>query len=87
MSLFVIIGWIGAVSFVIAYFLLSIHILSANKVLYHLLNAVGALCLVINSVFLNDGPNFFVNIIWMGIAIYSTGRIINHKKRLANIKN
>lgn len=80
---FSIIGWIGAVVFVVAYLLLAIKVLSAERVLYHLLNAIGGICLVINSVFLEDAPNFFVNIVWAGIAFYAVFRILKVKKKLA----
>ncbi len=86
MPIFVIIGWIGAITFVVAYFLLSIKVCSADKAIYHILNAVGGLCLVVNSIYLDDTPNFFVNIVWMGIALYSVGRILFFKKRLSNFK-
>lgn len=76
MNVFEIIGWIGAIAFVVAYFLLSIKVLSADSIIYHSLNALGGAALVINSIYLNDSPNFFVNIIWMGIALYSVFRII-----------
>ena len=86
MSIFAIIGWVGAISFVVAYFLLSLKVLSADSVTYHSLNVIGGLCLVINSIYLHDSPNFFVNIVWMGIALYSVGRILFFKKRLNKFK-
>ena len=76
MKVFELVGWIGAVTFVLAYLFLSIKILSPDKILYHALNAIGGLCLTINSVYLNDTPNFFVNFIWMSIALYSIVRVI-----------
>ncbi len=86
MSIFLFVGWVGAIAFVVAYFLLSLKALSTDSVTYHLLNVIGGICLVINSVYLNDAPNFFVNIVWMGIALYSVGRILFLKKRLTNFK-
>lgn len=79
---FSVIGWIGAFAFVIAYFLLSIKVLSAEKVTYHALNAFGGICLVINSVFLDDTPNFFVNFIWTLIAVFSIYRILRMRKKI-----
>lgn len=76
MPFFEIIGWIGAITFIVAYFLLSINKLSSDKAMYHILNAIGAFCLVVNSIYLNDTPNFFVNFVWMGIALYSIFRVI-----------
>ena len=76
MSVFSIVGWIGAITFIMAYFLLSTKRLSADKITYHALNALGGLCLVINSWSLNDTPTLFVNFVWMGIALYSVLRIL-----------
>jgi hypothetical protein len=78
---FSIIGWLGAVAFIVAYLLLSLQVLSAERVLYHILNAVGGLCLVINSIFLDDAPNFFVNLIWAAIALFAVYRIQKTSKR------
>ncbi len=73
---FSIIGWMGALVYLIAYFLLGIKIISAEKTLFHILNAIGGFCLVINSIFLKDMPNFVLNIAWAGIALYSTVQIV-----------
>ncbi len=75
MHVFEIIGWIGAISYILAYLLLSLKRISSEQVFYHILNALGGLCLVINSIFFEDPPNFVVNIIWMLIALYSITRI------------
>ena len=76
MTVFEIVGWIGAISFVIAYLLLSLKVLSSDRLCYHLMNAIGGLCLVINSSHLDDTPTFFVNFIWMCIAFYSILNIL-----------
>jgi hypothetical protein len=74
MTGYTIIGWIGALSYVLGYLLLSLRVVSAERVTFHLLNSIGGCCLVIHSVFLNDIPNFFVNLVWMLIALYSIVR-------------
>ena len=76
MTGYIIIGWIGAFSYILGYLLLSLQVLSSERVTYHLLNSIGGCCLVIHSVFLNDIPNFFVNLIWMLIALYSIIRVM-----------
>ena len=70
-----IIGWVGAGTFVIAYMLLSLKVLSSEKLLYHCLNAIGGLLMSISTFNIQDRPAFFVNFIWMGIAIFSMFRI------------
>ena len=79
MAFYELCGWLGAVSYIGAYFLLSIEILNAGKPLFHLLNALGGLCLVINALGLDDNPNLIVNLLWMLIALYTTGRILFSK--------
>ena len=70
------IGWTGASAFVIAYFLLSIKVLTSDKILYHILNAAGGILMSISTFNMMDRPAFFVNLVWMGIAVFSIIRII-----------
>jgi lipid-A-disaccharide synthase-like uncharacterized protein len=81
MNIFEIIGWLGAFFFVVAYFLLSIGRLKSDGILYQSMNVLGGLGLVINSVHLNDSPNFVTNLIWMLIGLYAIVRIIAKKRK------
>jgi hypothetical protein len=74
------IGWTGTVLFIASYALLSLNKLRADQFIYQAANALGALCLVINAVYLNDNPNLVVNFIWMGISVYAIIR--NQKKKV-----
>ena len=76
-----IIGWAGASAFVFAYLLLSLRIFTSEKFLYHALNALGGILMAISTYYLQDRPAFFVNLVWMGIAIYSIFRIVLGKGR------
>jgi len=69
------IGWLGAVSFIIAYLLLSLQYISATRPLYHILNILGALFLGINACFIDDYPNIAVNAIWGFIAAFAIYRL------------
>ncbi len=69
------IGWFGAGAFVVAYMLLSVKVLSSEKVLYHCLNAAGGILMSVSTYNMHDRPAFFVNFIWMGIAFFSIIRI------------
>jgi hypothetical protein len=85
MGVLEIVGWMGAITFVVAYLLLSLKVLSPNKIVYHAMNAAGGLCLVVNSIHLDDRPALFVNFVWMCIALYSILNILRiglkmHKK-------
>jgi hypothetical protein len=69
------IGWFGAFSYILAYVLLIMKRLSHEKEPYHLLNALGGICLVINATALDDLPNLIVNLVWMGMALFAIYRI------------
>ncbi len=75
------IGWTGVIIYLVAYGLLGFGFLSAEKVNYHVLNALGGLCLVIFSYHLADQPNLVVNLVWIALAIVSMVRIVAVKKR------
>ncbi|WP_071585714.1 CBU_0592 family membrane protein [Ochrovirga pacifica] len=66
---FTIVGWIGVFVFIIAYLLLSLNVLSAQKTTYHWLNVLGAACLVFNSTVTKDVPSVAVNTLWGIIAL------------------
>jgi hypothetical protein len=73
------VGWVGAIAFIVAYLFLSIGRLSAESHTYHLLNIIGAVCLIINSYFVDDYPNIVTNVVWIGIAAWAM-RLIGLKK-------
>jgi len=67
-------GWLGAMFVLIAYFLISTDKITSGSVLYQWLNIIGALGLIIHTIFNHAYPSAFVNIIWVGVAIYSLMR-------------
>ncbi|HVU57576.1 MAG TPA: hypothetical protein VHD83_21080 [Puia sp.] len=64
-------GWIGTISYLVAYLLLSMGRLRADRKLYHVLNILGAAGLTYNAVALKDFPNVVVNIAWAAIALWA----------------
>ncbi|GAA5038842.1 hypothetical protein GCM10011506_37190 [Marivirga lumbricoides] len=62
-------GWIGAVFYIVSYLLLSFQIVTSQQVIYHFLNIVGAVCLILNALQINDLPNVVVNIVWAVIGL------------------
>ncbi|SED22813.1 hypothetical protein SAMN04489761_4696 [Tenacibaculum sp. MAR_2009_124] len=72
MSIYTIIGWSGAVIYLLAYALLSMNKLKSDKPTYHILNILGAIALVINGIPTNDFPTIFLNAIWGIIALFAT---------------
>jgi hypothetical protein len=74
------IGWAGAAALLVAYAMVSSKRLEASSTAYQLLNIIGSLLLAANTVFYRAYPSSFVNLIWMGIAIFS----IVTRKRLVS---
>ena len=65
------IGWAGAAALLIAYAMVSSKKLEGNSTAYQFLNIVGSLLLAANTIFYRAYPSSFVNLIWMGIAVFS----------------
>jgi drug/metabolite transporter (DMT)-like permease len=78
---FDVIGWVGAAILLIAYAMVSSRKLEGNSVTYQLLNIVGSILLAANTIFYRAYPSSFVNLIWMGIAVFS----IANKRRLPSV--
>jgi hypothetical protein len=74
------VGWLGTLSYIIAYFLLSLGKLKAEQKTYHLLNILGAVGLIVNAIHLNDYPNIIVNVVWFAIGFAALIYIIKKKK-------
>ncbi len=68
-SLYPILGWIGTLSYLLAYFLLSIKKIKSTQALYHCMNIIGAIGLTVNALHYADIPNVVVNIAWGLIAL------------------
>ncbi len=66
-----IIGWIGAFSLLLPYFLISKGIVHGKSWVYQSLNLLGGTGLLINSYYYNAMPSVFVNITWVIIGIYT----------------
>lgn len=69
-----IIGWLGAAAVLYAYLLVSTNRITGDSLHYQFFNVLGAVCLVINTWFMDAYPSMVVNIIWIGVALYSLGR-------------
>jgi hypothetical protein len=70
-SLVDILGWIGGIEVLIAYGLISTKRVDQSSLFYHLLNLTGALLLIMNTIYKGAYPSAFVNVVWVGIAVYS----------------
>jgi len=63
------VGWYGVAAVLVAYFSISMHILTAQSLLYFLLNATGALSIVAHSYHKRDLQPLVLNLIWLLIAV------------------
>ncbi|UAY55341.1 CBU_0592 family membrane protein [Arachidicoccus terrestris] len=84
MNLIKLSGWLGVMFYLVAYLLLVIKKLRSERPLYHILNILGAIGLLINAWLLDDYPNLAVNIVWAFIAVYAIIMIVKRSNR--NIK-
>ena len=74
------IGWSGAAALLVAYAMISFKKLEGDSTAYQFLNIVGSLLLAVNTISYGAYPSSFVNMIWIGIAVFS----IATRKRLAS---
>lgn len=68
-----IIGWVGAISLLAAYLLISNGKLSAKTYGYQGLNLLGSVCLIINSYSYGTIPLVALNTTWLLIGLYTIG--------------
>jgi drug/metabolite transporter (DMT)-like permease len=73
-------GWAGAAALLLAYAMVSSKKLEGDSTAYQTLNIIGSLLLAVNTVFYRAYPSTFVNMVWIGIAVFS----IATRKRWAN---
>ena len=69
------VGWMGSVAVILAYVLVSLNRLRGDSVAYQLLNLVGGLFLIVNTIFWGAYPSTFVNFVWVCIALFAIVRI------------
>ena len=65
------IGWIGATLLLMAYAMISSKKLEPDSTAYQLLNIIGSVLLVANTIFYRAYPSSVVNLDWAGIAVFS----------------
>lgn len=64
-----IVGWFGAIVLLLAYAAVSRGRTQGTSFQYQLFNAIGSVCLLLNSAYYRAFPSSFVNIIWIVIAL------------------
>jgi len=69
-----IVGWIGALSVLLAYLMVSLNRWESQSHKYQGMNLIGGLLLIINTIYFGAYPSSLVNLVWVSIAIYSLTR-------------
>jgi hypothetical protein len=70
-----VVGWTGSAAVILAYILVSLNRLRGDSVAYQLLNLVGGLFLIVNTIFWGAYPSTFVNLVWVCIALFAIVRV------------
>lgn len=70
------IGWIGALSVVTAYALLTFDFTDSAAVLYNALNLVGGTCLCYRVWLDRNYSNVFLEVIFVGVAVFALSRTL-----------
>lgn len=78
--IFPVLGWLGTISYLLAYLLLTMQRLKADQPVYHLLNVVGAIGLTVNAIYYTDLPNVVVNVFWGIIGVMAILLLLKKKK-------
>ena len=71
-------GWSGALLLLGAYACVSFKRLRADSVAYQIVNGLGSLFLIVNTVYYHAFPSAFVNLVWICIAIAAGIRVRGH---------
>ncbi len=71
-----VLGWLGAVAILLAYWLVSTRRAAGDSLSYQGLNIFGSICLTINTYYHGALPSAAVNVVWLGIALFAIRRVL-----------
>ena len=74
-----IIGWVGSLALIFAYWSVSKKRISPQSFIYHSLNIVGSLLLIVNTWYYGAFPSAAVNIIWVIIGLIYINKSKKHE--------
>ncbi|MFL6725238.1 MAG: hypothetical protein ACJ8FS_01840 [Sphingomicrobium sp.] len=74
-----IVGWGGAVLILFAYLLLSAGKLTGQSLVYQAMNVLGAAGFVVNGWWHRALPSAVLNILWLGIGVFASWRILRKR--------
>lgn len=76
------IGWMGSLMLILAYFLLSRGKVKGGNVSYQILNLGGAIFIGVNVYAQEAWPALFLEFVWAAIALAALMQIFNDKKKI-----
>ncbi len=85
-DLFSVLGWLGMSLVILAYCLLIIKKLKSTSVIYNLLNLFGGVGLIASAFTTKSWPAMALNIVWVGLAVFSIYKIITVKPAYKELK-
>jgi hypothetical protein len=69
-----VLGSVGVAVIIVAYVLLQLERLRSEQLAYSLLNAIGALLILVSLYFSFNFPSFVVEFFWLLISLYGIGK-------------
>lgn len=78
---FDLVGNIGVLLMVIAYLLLQLEKLTGSSVSYLLLNAIGAVLVIVSLLFRFNFSAFLMEVFWLLISLYGLGKALSSKPK------
>lgn len=69
-----VLGWIGAGALLAAYWLVSTRRTAGNSWIYQGMNFLGAMLVLVNSLYYGAYPSVGVNAAWLAIGVYSLAK-------------
>lgn len=75
-----IMGWVGSILILTAYFLNSTHRIQSSNRIYQLMNIIGSAFLIVNTLHYRTYPLTMLNAVWLVIGITALLRILYKNK-------
>ena len=79
-AIYDIIGTFGVGIIVVTYILLQVERIRSEQLLYSILNAVGALLILISLYYSFNFPSFIVEFFWLLISLFGVGKYLRRRR-------
>ena len=79
-TIYDIIGTFGVGIIVVTYILLQVERIRSEHVLYSILNAIGALLILISLYYSFNFPSFIVEFFWLLISLFGVGKYLRRRR-------